>query len=72
MVHQHFALAANLSVLDNIVLGTEPLWRWQRHRSAARRKLVALIAVAGLEVPLDAAVASLSVGSSRIRTRTSR
>ena len=62
MVHQHFALAANLSVLDNIVLGTEPLWRWRRHRSAARRKLVALIAAAGLEVPLDAAVASLSVG----------
>src|SRR5438132_10094208 len=26
MVHQHFMLADNLSVLDNIVLGTEPLW----------------------------------------------
>ena len=25
MVHQHFALAANLSVLDNVMLGTEPL-----------------------------------------------
>ncbi len=62
MVHQHFALAANLSVLDNIVLGTEPLWRWRRHRGAARRKLAELIATAGLEVPLDAAVASLSVG----------
>ena len=44
MVHQHFALAANLSVLDNIVLGTEPLWRSRRHRRAARRKLEALIA----------------------------
>ena len=32
MVHQHFALAANLSVLDNVMLGTEPLWRWRRHR----------------------------------------
>ena len=25
MVHQHFTLADNLSVLDNIMLGTEPL-----------------------------------------------
>ena len=27
MVHQHFALADNLSVLDNVMLGSEPLWR---------------------------------------------
>jgi general nucleoside transport system ATP-binding protein len=27
MVHQHFTLADNLTVLDNIVLGTESLWR---------------------------------------------
>src|SRR4051794_41270637 len=27
MVHQHFALADNLSVLDNVMVGTEPLWR---------------------------------------------
>src|SRR5262245_26179170 len=27
MVHQHFTLADNLSVLDNVVLGTEPLWQ---------------------------------------------
>ena len=62
MVHQHFALAANLSVLDNVMLGTEPLWRWRRHRRAARRKLEGLIADAGLEVPLDAAVGGLSIG----------
>ena len=34
MVHQHFTLADNLSVLDNVMLGTEPLWR---PFSAARR-----------------------------------
>ncbi|MFL5337729.1 MAG: ABC transporter ATP-binding protein [Geminicoccaceae bacterium] len=62
MVHQHFALAATLSVLDNVVLGTEPLWRFRRHRQAARRKLEQLIAASGLEVPLDAAVTSLSIG----------
>ena len=27
MVHQHFTLAENLTVLDNIVLGTESLWQ---------------------------------------------
>ena len=27
MVHQHFTLADNLSVLDNVMLGTESLWR---------------------------------------------
>ena len=27
MVHQHFTLADNLTVLDNVMLGTEPLWR---------------------------------------------
>ncbi|MEN9631447.1 MAG: hypothetical protein RJA10_4675, partial [Pseudomonadota bacterium] len=26
MVHQHFTLADNLTVLDNVMLGTEPLW----------------------------------------------
>ena len=62
MVHQHFALAASLSVLDNVVLGTEPLWRWRRHRRAARRKLEALIEGAGLAVPLDAPVGGLSIG----------
>ena len=62
MVHQHFALAGNLSVLDNVTLGTEPLWRWRRHRRAARRRLEELIAGAGLDVPLDAPVAALSIG----------
>ena len=62
MVHQHFQLAANLSVLDNVMLGTEPLWRWRRHRRASRRKLEGLIADAGLDVPLDAMVGGLSIG----------
>jgi ABC-type uncharacterized transport system ATPase subunit len=36
MVHQHFTLADNLSVLDNVMLGTEPLWQPFSRRSAAR------------------------------------
>ncbi|HBM61089.1 MAG TPA: sugar ABC transporter ATP-binding protein, partial [Citreicella sp.] len=38
MVHQHFTLADNLTVLDNILLGTEPLWRLSLGRGAARRR----------------------------------
>ena len=62
MVHQHFALADNLSVFDNIVLGSQPLWRPALRRRAARAKLAALIEASGLAVPLDAMVSSLSVG----------
>jgi simple sugar transport system ATP-binding protein len=62
MVHQHFTLALNHSVLDNVTLGTEPLWSWRRDRTTARRRLEALIADTGLEVPLDARCADLSIG----------
>ena len=36
MVHQHFTLADNLTVLENIVLGTRPLWQ-PAAAGAARR-----------------------------------
>ncbi len=62
MVHQHFTLADNLSVFDNVVLGSESLWRPAQRRAGARAKLAALIESSGLAVPLDATVASLSVG----------
>ena len=40
MVHQHFALAANLTVLDNIMLGTEPLTAvHHRSRGGPRARL---------------------------------
>jgi len=56
MVHQHFTLADNLTVLDNILLGTEPLWRWRSDSGAARRKLRRLCEDFGLEVDADARV----------------
>ena len=34
MVHQHFTLADNLTVLDNICLGTQSLWRLGQGRAA--------------------------------------
>jgi general nucleoside transport system ATP-binding protein len=62
MVHQHFTLADNLSVLDNVVLGSEPLWQPFTRRAAARRKLQDTAQRFGLTVDADARVGSLSVG----------
>jgi general nucleoside transport system ATP-binding protein len=62
MVHQHFTLADNLSVLDNVLLGTEPLWQpWSRAR-AMRERLLATAQRFGLKVDPDARVGELSVG----------
>ena len=62
MVHQHFTLADNLSVLDNVVLGTEPLWQPFSRRREARAKLAEVAGRFGLPVDPDARVGSLSVG----------
>ena len=62
MVHQHFTLADNLNVLDNVMLGTEPLWRAWSRRAAARTRLLATAARFGLQVNPDARVGTLSVG----------
>jgi general nucleoside transport system ATP-binding protein len=62
MVHQHFTLADNLTVLDNILLGTQPLFALRSGKTAARARLAQLADNFGLAVPLDARVASLSVG----------
>jgi simple sugar transport system ATP-binding protein len=62
MVHQHFTLAENLSALDNIVLGAEPLLRLRRDRAGARKKIKAIMERSGLVAPLDVRVGRLSVG----------
>jgi len=62
MVHQHFTLAENLSVLDNILLGAEPLFKGRRRTRGAREKLTRLMDDSGLIAPLDTRVRDLSVG----------
>jgi simple sugar transport system ATP-binding protein len=62
MVHQHFTLADNLSVLDNVMLGTEPWWRPYSRRREARARLLDTAQRFGLAVAPDAAVRDLSVG----------
>jgi simple sugar transport system ATP-binding protein len=50
MVHQHFTLADNLSVQDNIVLGTQPLWSLAADRAGPRARLLAAARVGSLSV----------------------
>ncbi|MEQ8659009.1 MAG: ABC transporter ATP-binding protein [Hyphomicrobiales bacterium] len=62
MVHQHFTLADNLTVLENVMLGSEPLRLVKSQRKAGREKLLALAERFGLPINPDARVGSLSVG----------
>ncbi|MDF1669662.1 MAG: ABC transporter ATP-binding protein [Roseovarius sp.] len=62
MVHQHFTLAENLSVIDNIMLGAEPLLSLRRSGRAARQKIEAIMQQSGLNASLDTRVSLLSVG----------
>lgn len=62
MVHQHFTLAGNLTVLDNVMLGSESLLRLRSGRAAARQKLMRIADRFGLPVSPEAKVNQLSVG----------
>jgi ABC-type uncharacterized transport system ATPase subunit len=62
MVHQHFTLADNLTVLENVMLGSESLWQPFTRRAAARARLLEVAGRFGLAVQPDAQVASMSVG----------
>ncbi len=54
MVHQHFTLADNLTVLDNVMLGSEPLWQPFTRRAAGRERLLEVAQRFGLAVQPDA------------------
>lgn len=62
MVHQHFALADNLSVLDNVLIGLEPMWLLRSRTAPVRKQLAEAALRFGLAVNPDARVSSLSVG----------
>ncbi len=62
MVHQHFTLAENMSVLDNIILGTESLFRFSSNRKKAAQRLDGLMGRFGLKVDPQRLVRDLSVG----------
>ena len=62
MVHQHFMLVENFTVLENVVLGVEGGARLAGGLARARAELEKLGRDYGLDVPLDAVVETLSVG----------
>lgn len=62
MVHQHFTLAPNLTVLENVMIGTESLAGFSSDRRAGRAKLTAIADRFGLAVDPAARVGDLSVG----------
>ena len=62
MVHQHFTLADNLTVQENITLGVRPLFSPSLDRAAARSRIAELSEKFHLAVSPGARVGTLSVG----------
>ena len=62
MVHQHFMLADNLTVLENVILGAEPAKGSLIDFATARARLRELGDAYGLELDLDDMVGTLEVG----------
>jgi simple sugar transport system ATP-binding protein len=62
MVHQHFMLADNLTVLENVILGSEPTRRGVLNTRAARNKIREISDSYGLGLDPDARVEDLGVG----------
>lgn len=62
MVHQHFMLVDNFTVLQNIVLGMETVKHGFLRMDEAREKVLALSAQYGLKVDPDALVSEITVG----------
>ena len=62
MVHQHFKLADNLTVIENVVLGAEPANAGVIDFAEARRRIKELSQSYGLAVDPDTLVQQLTVG----------
>ena len=62
MVHQHFMLADNLTVLENVVLGSEPRKGVWLDQAEARRRIEEIAANYGLDVEPGHLVEELGVG----------
>lgn len=62
MVHQHFKLVEIFTVLDNIILGVEPVKSGIVQKGEARKRVLELSERYGLKVDPDARVEDISVG----------
>jgi general nucleoside transport system ATP-binding protein len=62
MVHQHFKLVECFSVLDNIIMGVEPVKYGFLQKKEARKKVIELSEKYGLHVEPDALIEDITVG----------
>ena len=63
MVHQHFKLVECFTVLDNIILGVEPVGKAGiLHKAEARKRVLELSEKYGLQVNPDAKISDITVG----------
>jgi simple sugar transport system ATP-binding protein len=62
MVHQHFKLVDVFTVLDNILLGAEPMQGLLINRQQARKDILALSNQYRLAIDIDAKIEDISVG----------
>lgn len=62
MVHQHFKLVECFSVLDNIILGAEPVKHGFLKKDEARKKVMELSSKYGLAIEPDATIEDITVG----------
>lgn len=62
MVHQHFMLVENFTVLDNIILGVEPNKMGFLQRKSAKKKILKLSEQYGLKINPDELIEDISVG----------
>ncbi|SIQ97369.1 nucleoside ABC transporter ATP-binding protein [Aeromonas sp. RU39B] len=62
MVHQHFMLVNNFTVLENVILGAENGWHLGKSQAEAEKILAQLARDYGLDVPLHEKVEDLPVG----------
>ncbi|MCL2664744.1 MAG: ABC transporter ATP-binding protein, partial [Defluviitaleaceae bacterium] len=62
MVHQHFKLVHNFTVLENIVLGAETVKHGFLRMEKSRRRVLELAEKYGLSIDPDAVISSITVG----------
>jgi general nucleoside transport system ATP-binding protein len=62
MVHQAFTLVPNLTVMENIILGSEPSRNGIIDRKEARRQVSELVSQVGLDIDLDTLAEDLPTG----------
>jgi ribose transport system ATP-binding protein len=66
MIYQELNLVPQLTAIENIVLGNEPMQGPFLNERAARERAATLVQELGMDLPLDARASSLSVGAQQL------